>query len=147
MDDTQTLFRTERLTGRKPGPQALPLYMRLFDSTGADNLDRDVQDWARYEIAPWTLTHAGHDVGVGGFRIGFANEGLEVIFHFVPEVWGQGLASEFLSTALDYARTTLREDRFFGYVRPEEVASLRVMEKAGFKTTKSDSTDLLMRLK
>lgn len=146
MDHAPTQFRTMRLTGRPPSPQALALYTQLFDGAGAGDLDRDMQDWARHAIAPWTLMHAGHDVGVGGFRIGFANDGLEVLFHYVPEVWGQGLASEFLRAALDYAQTALREDRFFGYVRPDDVASRRVMEKAGFEATKSDRADVLMRL-
>lgn len=145
MDTPTPLFRTLRLTGRPPAPQALPLYTRLFGDKGAGDLSRDTTDWARHAIAPWTLTHAGHDVGVGGFRIGFAEEGLEVIFHFVPEVWGQGLASEFLSAALDHARGNLREDHFFGHVSDD--ASRRVMEKAGFQAVPGDSdARLLMRL-
>lgn len=108
-----------------------------------------MQDWDRHHIAPWTLTHAGHDVGVGGFRIGFAEDGLEVLFHFVPEVWGQGLASEFLTAALDYARHDLREDRFFGYVTADDEASRRVMKRAGFTEAGSDASPgepVLMRL-
>ncbi|ABD55644.1 GCN5-related N-acetyltransferase [Jannaschia sp. CCS1] len=146
MDTGKLLFRTMRLTGRAPGPGALSLYGRLFGSLGEAGLDRDMQDWSRHAIAPWTLTHAGHDVGVGGFRIGFADDGLEVLFHFVPEVWGQGLASEFLNAALEHAQTTLRETRFFGFTQPDEIASRRVMEKAGFVVAESDGPDLLMRL-
>ncbi len=111
---------------------ALALYKRLFSGSGEGDLNRDIQDWDRHRIAPWTLAHAGHDVGVGGFRIGFAENGLEVLFHFTPEVWGQGLASEFLTAALDHGRTILREDRFFGRVPEDNQASERVMAKAGF---------------
>jgi len=119
----------------------------LFEGTGESDLDRDIQDWDRHRIAPWTLTHAGHDVGVGGFRIGFADEGLEVLFHFVPEVWGQGLSSEFLTAALDYGRQDLRETRFFGRVGADDTASWRVMDKAGFKKTGVDETGVrTMRL-
>ncbi|MBY4892577.1 GNAT family N-acetyltransferase [Rhodobacteraceae bacterium N5(2021)] len=147
MDHDTPPFRTLRLTGRPPAPQALPLYGRLFPDSGHDDLNRDQQDWARHAIAPWTLTHAGHDVGVGGFRIGFAEEGLEVLFHFIPEVWGQGLASEFLAAALDHARTVLREERFFGTVAHDDTASRRVMEKAGFQPIPDEGTArLLMRL-
>lgn len=126
-------FRTTRLTGSPPRRETLPLYDRLFDDAGAGFLDRDIQDWTRHGIAPWTLSHAGHEIGVGGFRIGFAEDGLEVLFHFVPDVWGQGLASEFIKDALDHARRDLREDRFFGRVNADNEASLRVMQKAGFK--------------
>ena len=147
MDIDPPLFRTTRLTGRPPGAQALSLYARLFEATGEGDLNRDMQDWRRHAIAPWTLTHAGHDVGVGGFRIGFADEGLEVLFHFVPEVWGQGLASEFLGAALDHARVQLREDRFFGHVSTTDTASRRVMEKAGFAVDAGhNEPHILMRL-
>lgn len=146
--DEPHLFRTTRLTGRPPEPSARALYRRLFTGEVAGDLDRDIQDWGRHQIAPWTLAHAGHDVGVGGFRIGFADDGLEVIFHFVPEVWGQGLASEFLTAALDHARTDLREDRFFGRIWGDDIASRRVMEKAGFVAASDATTeDVLMRLK
>lgn len=137
MDMQTPPFRTQRLTGRPPEPGAAALYTRLFPGSGKDDLSRDRQDWARHAIAPWTLSHAGHDVGVGGFRIGFAEDGLEVLFHFLPEVWGQGLASEFLNAALDHARSTLREDHFFGHVARDDAASRRVMEKAGFVPAES----------
>lgn len=136
------------MAGRPPQPSALQLYVSLFTTSGEGDLNRDIQDWSRHRIAPWTLTHAGHDVGVGGFHIGFADNGLEVLFHFIPEVWGQGLASEFLTAALDHARRDLREDRFFGRVATEDTASLRVMEKAGFQATADESpSGILMRLK
>ncbi|WP_341861888.1 GNAT family N-acetyltransferase [Gymnodinialimonas sp. 57CJ19] len=140
-------FRTQRLTGRPPVPEAAPLYGRLFGDSAKNDLSRDIQDWKRHSIAPWRLSHAGNEVGVGGFRIGFADNGLEVLFHFIPEVWGQGLASEFLRAALDYGRVDLREDRFFGYVERDDNASVRVMQKAGFVPAQNEADKrLLMRL-
>ncbi len=133
-------FRTSRLSGRPPRPLALSLYIKLFGASGEGDLNRDIQDWDRHRIAPWTLAHASHDVGVGGFRIGFAENGLEVLFHFTPDVWGQGLASEFLSAALDHGRKVLREDRFFGRVASDDLASERVMTKAGF-VDRGDTVD------
>lgn len=117
---------------------AFALYKSLFGAAAEGLLDRDCQDWERHRIAPWTLVHARRDVGVGGFRLGFGDDGLEVLFHFLPEVWGQGLATEFLTAAMDHARSTLREDRFFGHVDPANEASLRVMRKAGFKDVGQD---------
>ena len=70
---------------------------------GRGRLIIDIQDWARHQVAPWVLYHAGHPVGVAGFRIGFGEDGLELSFHFLPEVAGQGLASEFCRRALDHA--------------------------------------------
>lgn len=127
------LFRTARMSGRAPHEGAAPLYAVLFGpAEGPSRLSRDIQDWTRHQVAPWVLSHAGNPVGVAGFRIGFGNDGLELSFHFLPEVWGQGLASEFVQAALDYAHTTLRETCFFALVELDNVASIRVLEKAGF---------------
>ncbi len=143
----RTAFRTMRLSGRAPGPLALGLYQSLFGQSGEDDLERDMQDWSRHRIAPWTLAHAGHDVGVGGFRLGFGDDGLEVLFHFLPDVWGQGLASEFLVGALDHATTELRAQRFFGRVDRAADTSRRVMEKAGFAPSDAGSDGaVVMRL-
>lgn len=135
-----------RLSGRSPAPEAAPLYAGLFGEDGTGLLHSDMQDWQLHNVAPWTLSHAGHDVGVGGFRIGFGDTGLELMFHFLPEVWGQGLASEFVQAALDHARTTLREDTFFAKVSGENTASIRILEKAGFNETGVDAAKILMRL-
>ncbi|WP_224815282.1 GNAT family N-acetyltransferase [Hasllibacter sp. MH4015] len=145
MDDAQT-FQTMRLSGVPPRPGALPIYDALFDGAGESNLDRDIQDWRRHQIAPWTLRHAGQCVGVGGFRLGFGEDGLEIVFRFLPAFWGQGLASEFLTSALDHARRHLKEDRFFGYVPAGQIAARRVLEKAGFKDAGARADDsVLMR--
>ncbi len=140
-------FRTLRLSGRAPSPLALGLYQQLFGARGEGDLERDMQDWSRHRISPWTLSHAGNDIGVGGFRLGFGDDGLEVLFHFLPDMWGQGLASEFLLAALDHARGPLNAQRFFGHVSEGSVSSQRVMEKAGFRVEDRQADgQLLMRL-
>jgi RimJ/RimL family protein N-acetyltransferase len=131
--DTRTPFRSARLTGQTPHAGAAALYGALFGPVhGPARLEADLQDWSRHAVAPWVLSHAGHPVGVGGFRIGFGREGLELSFDFLPEVSGQGLASEFVQAALDHAVSVLREDRFFALVPHGDAAPTRILEKAGF---------------
>lgn len=139
------LFRTARLSGRAPHPKASPLYDRLFGTSGSAQIHRDLDDWKMRAVAPWTLAHAGHDVGVGGFRIGFGDVGLELSFHFLPQVWGLGLASEFVHAALDHARDVLQEDRVFARVEPDNAPSLRVLEKVGFTPDASADGPITMR--
>jgi RimJ/RimL family protein N-acetyltransferase len=140
-------FRSARLSGRAPYPGAQALYTALFGADlGAARLNADTQDWTRHEVAPWVLFHAGHPVGIAGFRIGFGEGGLELSFHFLPEVAGQGLASEFVQAALDHATTVLREDRFFALVAPDNAPSIRVLEKAGFVEDGMARGEKLMRL-
>ena len=146
--DAQVTFRSARLSARPPHRGAATLYSTLFGpDRGPARLDADLQDWARHEVAPWVLLHAGHPVGVGGFRIGFGEGGLELSFHFLPEVAGQGLASEFVQAALDHAITTLREDSFFAFVPPDNAASLRILQKSGFREERMTKGEMLMRLR
>lgn len=142
----QTLFRTARLSGRAPYAGAAAIYDAVFGpDRGPARLSADLQDWSRHRVAPWVLFHAGHPVGVAGFRIGFGENGLELSFHFLPDVAGQGLASEFVQAALDHAETTLREDRFFAFVGQDNAASIRVLEKAGFHREGESRGEYLMR--
>jgi len=113
---------------------------------GPGRLIIDIQDWARHQVAPWVLYHAGHPVGVAGFRIGFGEDGLELSFHFLPEVAGQGLASEFVQAALDHATTVLREDSYFAFVDKDNAPSIRILEKAGFVEERGTKGEKLMRL-
>lgn len=117
----------------------MPLYIELFgQQAGERRLLTDMQDWQRHAVAPWVLQHADRCVGVGGFHIGFGDDGLEIDFHFLPEMTGQGLASEFVQGALDHAATTWKEDRFFGVVEGDNPAAQRILEKAGFRETRGD---------
>ena len=67
-------------------------------------------------------------------------------FHFLPEMAGQGLASEFLQAALDHASAVYRENRFFAIVAPDNRASIRVLEKAGFVGDAPVQGQIVMRL-
>ena len=140
--DAHILFRSTRLNGRAPRAGDKALYTHLFGTdAGAARLSADLQDWERHHVSPWVLFHADHPVGVAGFRIGFGDEGLEISFHFLPEVAGQGLASEFVQAALDHAVTVFREESFFASVSQDNAASIRVLEKAGFVTDAAQMTN------
>lgn len=140
------VFRSARLNGRVPNIGDTSLYTLLFGmDAGADRLAVDLQNWDRHRVSPWVLFHADHAVGVAGFCIGFGDEGLEMSFHFLPEVAGQGLASEFVQAALDHASLIFKEDRFFASVMPDNLASIRVLEKAGFAAAQSGQMRLDLR--
>ncbi len=138
---SEAVFRSARLTGRSPGEGVETLYVALFGDRGPRALISDRDAWAAGRIAPWVLAHAGHDVGVGGFRHWQDASALELIFHFLPDVWGQGLASEFVQAALDAASFGLQQTEFVATVAGEAEASAHILEKAGFKPT--DVPDLM----
>ena len=88
-------------------------------------------------IAPWTIIakQDGRIVGWGGlyndpFDPGW---GVEVGYHFRPDVWGRGYATELVSACMDVADGTLALPEVGAFTRRENAASWRVLEKAGFE--------------
>ncbi len=58
-------------------------------------------------------------------------------YRFLPEYWGQGLATEASRAALQYGFEVIGLKRVIGLVMPENVASIRVLEKVGMQYEKS----------
>lgn len=81
----------------------------------------------------WTVRHDGRVVGFGGlnddpFDPGY---GPEVAYFFAREAWGQGFAGELVAASLDRARG-LGLPSVRAFVHPDNAASRRVLERAGF---------------
>jgi ribosomal-protein-alanine N-acetyltransferase len=73
-------------------------------------------------------------VGRGGLQHTFVagvNE-IEVAWAIVPQRWGEGLATELARAAVDVAFDDLGLNQLVAFTLPSNVASRRVMEKAGF---------------
>jgi ribosomal-protein-alanine N-acetyltransferase len=95
--------------------------------------------WQRRKTghAPWTIVRKtdGAIIGWGGlyedpFDRGW---GVEVGYWFTPTVWGNGYATELVQASLDHARTEHGLAEVSAFARPDNVASCRVLEKAGFR--------------
>lgn len=59
------------------------------------------------------------------------DEAIEIGWHFRPEHWGNGYATEAASLLLDHAFATLRLPRVVAFVLPSNEASLRVIRRLG----------------
>ncbi len=53
-------------------------------------------------------------------------------YRLLPKYWGLGLATEASRACIDYGFHTLRLPRILGLVDPENVRSVRVLQKLGF---------------
>jgi [ribosomal protein S5]-alanine N-acetyltransferase len=96
-------------------------------------------EWRRRRdgYAPWTVLARteGRIIGWGGlyedpFEPGW---GVEVGYFFHPAAWGRGFATELVRAALDVADRILRLPEVRAFARAENIASRRVLEKAGFE--------------
>ncbi len=94
------------------------------------------EHWERHGFGLWLLRdrESGLMVGRGGLQYtdaigGFA---VEAAWTVVPERWGQGLATELAIASVSVAFDVLQLRDLIAITLPDNHASRRVMDKAGF---------------
>ena len=77
----------------------------------------------------------GRPVGRGGLQYTFTAglHDVEAGWAIVPERWGQGLATELARACVEVAFEQLGLREIVAFTLPDNIASRRVMEKAGFE--------------
>ncbi|HWE32431.1 MAG TPA: GNAT family N-acetyltransferase [Solirubrobacteraceae bacterium] len=118
--------RTLSATGLPPSTEEL----------SADLVARDAH-WKRHGFGLWTVYDraAGTMVGRGGLQHTSVSgdDEIEIGWAIVPERWGEGLATELALASVAAGFETLAVDELIAYTLPDNVASRRVMENAGFR--------------
>jgi len=77
------------------------------------------------------LKSTGAVIGFCGLKQLKELDAVDVGYRFMPEYWGRGLASEAAGASLTFGFETLGLQRIIGLVLPENLASIRVLEKIG----------------
>jgi RimJ/RimL family protein N-acetyltransferase len=99
--------------------------LRLY----ADRRERD-------GFAPWTVVRreGARIIGWGGLNIDpeAPEWGVEVIYFIHPAQQGQGFASEVVRASLRHGFEDLGLPKIGAFAKPENLASVRVLEKCGF---------------
>jgi ribosomal-protein-alanine N-acetyltransferase len=102
-----------------------------------DGLRAKVDHWDRHGFGMWLLRdrETGEMVGRGGLQYTFTAglNDVEAGWAVVPERWGQGLATELAHACVEVAFEQLRLRELVAFTLPDNLASRRVMEKAGFE--------------
>jgi ribosomal-protein-alanine N-acetyltransferase len=95
------------------------------------------EHWERYGFGLWLMRdrETGEMVGRGGMQYTDAagERAVEVAWAIVPERWGQGLATELAQAAVTVGLDQLGLPELIAITLPGNLASRRVMEKAGFE--------------
>jgi ribosomal-protein-alanine N-acetyltransferase len=144
-----TPLETERLILRPLEEKDLPVYRRLWGNPnvtrwlsstatfGPETADRAVAGWTRHlhehGYAPWAAVHRESGAFMGHCGLQFLKEWgyPEVLYAFDEEWWGQGYATEGALASVAFGLGALRLDRIGGMAFEDNVASARVLEKAG----------------
>ena len=91
----------------------------------------------RWHWGKWLLESRDDATPVGWVELGKLSgpdrDDLQVGYELAPEYWGQGYATEAVSRLLEYAFQTLELDRVAAIARPANAASVRLLDKLGFR--------------
>jgi RimJ/RimL family protein N-acetyltransferase len=81
----------------------------------------------------WHAARRDSGAFVGWFLLRYCGSScdVEVGYRLLPEAWGQGFATEGATALVRHAFDTLELDRIIGVTHPDNVASQRVLMKAG----------------
>lgn len=116
------------------------LWPRTRPPTEADVLDglaAKVDHWERHGFGMWLLRdrETGEMVGRGGLQYTYTAglNDVEAGWAIVPERWGQGLASELAQACVEVGFEQVGLLEIIAFTLPSNLASRRVMEKAGFR--------------
>jgi len=146
-DDLARMHRDERVMATLGGVRS--------DAKTQAVLEGLLAHWDMHGFGVWTLREpgTGRFAGRGGLRL-LEVEGrpeLEVLYGFMPDFWGQGLATEVAAESVRVAFEELGRDELVCFTLPTNLASRRVMEKVGFRYEKDfvrlDLPHVLYRLR
>jgi [ribosomal protein S5]-alanine N-acetyltransferase len=114
-----------------------PRRTALSEAEILDGLAAKVDHWERYGFGMWLLRdrQTGEMVGRGGLQYTYTAglNDVEAGWAIVPERWGQGLATELARACVEVGFEQLDLLAVIAFTQPDNVASRRVMEKAGFE--------------
>ena len=102
-----------------------------------DGLAAKAAHWERHGFGMWLLRdrETGEMVGRGGLQHTFTAglQDVEAAWAIVPERWRQGLATELANACVTVGFGQLGLRSIVAFTLPDNVASRRVMEKAGLQ--------------
>ena len=95
--------------------------------------------WERHGFGRWAILdkRSQRFIGYGGLRLLIDTP--EVVYHLATASWGKGLATEIATASLRYGFEEKSFERIVAIAKPENLASIRVMQKAGLTYEKHTS--------
>lgn len=132
-DDLEALFGVfgDPEVMRYVGTLRLP----LSEAEVREALERAAKHWREHGFGPLAVVEraTGAVVGDTGLQLLEGGPDVELTCTLARGVWGRGYATEAATAALDWGFGDPRPERIFAVADPENVASRRVLEKAGLR--------------
>src|SRR3977135_2201005 len=98
-------------------------------------VDHPIADYRKHGFGRGAciLKSTGEQIGFAGLKYLEELGEVDVAYRLMPSHWGQGLATEAALASVRYGFAELGLRRIIGLVMPENIASVRVLEKAGLQ--------------
>lgn len=141
---------TERLIVRDPVPQDAQFLAKLWSNvdvtkhSGGPRVETEILPFIHDDIIKtrdsnlkrWVVfsKDSGHFLGECGVvekDIEGRNE-LDLIYYFMPESWGKGIAFEAASAVIDYLFSSVGLKRVVALIAPQNTSSEKLARKLGF---------------
>ena len=104
-------------------------------AAAAERLAAAIYRWHYLGLPTWAVVRKtdGRFIGRCGLQPFAGSDTLEIAYGFIKEAWGQGYATEAGQAGLRFGFDTFGWARLIGRARPGNIASLRMLEKLGFR--------------
>ena len=98
-------------------------------------IDHPIADYQKHGFGRGAciLKSTGENIGFAGLKYLEELDEVDVAYRLMPAHWGQGLASEAALASVRYGFADLGLKHIIGLVMPDNVASVRVLEKTGLR--------------
>src|SRR5438270_8344805 len=98
-------------------------------------IDHPIADYRKYGFGRGAciLKSTGEQIGFAGLKYLEELGEVDVAYRLMPVYWGQGLASEAAIASVRFGSDNLGLKQIIGLVMPENIASVRVLEKTGLR--------------
>src|SRR5713101_7114725 len=98
-------------------------------------IDHPIADYRKYGFGRGAciLKSTGEQIGFAGLKYLEELREVDVAFRLMRTHWGLGLATEAALASVRFGFADLYLKRIIGLVMPENIASVRVLEKAGLR--------------
>lgn len=146
-------IETERLTLRKFTTRDLPELIRhrsdkdVMEFLGGIQKPEVVQERLKvyagfyekngYSMCAVFWKETGEFIGVGGLLESKTSKGTEVGYTVDKKFWGKGIATECTKACLEFGFHKANLDKIIALTHPKNLASRRVLEKAGMNFEKN----------
>jgi ribosomal-protein-alanine N-acetyltransferase len=114
-----------------------------YEETKRRITEHSMADYAKYGYGRWAveLKSEGKFIGFAGLKFLDDMNEVDLGYRLMYDYWGKGIATEAAIACLDYGFNTLKLKRIIAMLLPDNIGSIRVLEKVGFHYEKEFMED------